>query len=401
MSSDNAVTIQGLTKTFKSYRSPIHRMANVLTGGRKAAPHEFKALKDINLQVGEGECLGILGPNGSGKSTLLRIISGTMAPTVGSARIRGQVAGILELGAGFLPDLTGRENAVLNAMVSGVSREEALERMEWISSFSEIGEFIDRPIRTYSSGMFVRLAFAVAAAATPEILVIDEALAVGDIAFQQKCHAHMRIAMEGSTRLFVSHDVSRVSTLCDRCIVLHHGEVVYDGHPDKAIVEYLKLSHEQSGYAPSGDGVEVSGPREIDIAEVGVRVCGRSGDEVFPGDEVEVTVRLDNKMGAETHIVFGFFWSDDTGQAVMSSNSQDLGQTILIPPGASTLSHAFTWPALRRGKYAITPGVGSLPYNGGPQRLQCWAHKAERLTCLNPQETHGLLGLKMERKQTV
>lgn len=397
MSSEYAVLIEGMTKTFRTFRSPIHRAAHSLTKGRRASPNEFTALKGLDLRVDQGECLGILGPNGSGKSTLLRIISGTMAPSTGVARIRGQVAGILELGAGFLPDLTGRENAVLNAMVNGVSKEEAMERMDWIAAFSEIGSFIDRPIRTYSSGMFVRLAFAVAAAATPEILVIDEALAVGDIAFQQKCHAHMRIAMEGSTRLFVSHDVSRVSTLCDRCIVLHHGEIVYDGHPDKAIVEYLKLSHEQSSYSPADD-VELSGPREIDITEVKLSVAGRDKDEVFPGDEVRLDITFDNKMDADTHVVFGFFFSDETGQAVMSGNSQDLGQSILLPKGTSGMSQVFNWPAIRRGKYAVTPGVGSLPFDGGPQRLQCWAHKAASLTCLNPLETHGLFGLTMERK---
>lgn len=399
MSSDHAVLIEGLTKTFKTFRTPLHRIANGLSRGTRGKPQEFTALKDINLRVDQGECLGILGPNGSGKSTLLRIISGTMAPTAGTARVRGQVAGILELGAGFLPDLTGRENAILNAMVNGVSKDEATERMDWISSFSEIGAFIDKPIRTYSSGMFVRLAFAVAAAATPEILVIDEALAVGDIAFQQKCHAHMRVAMEGSTRLFVSHDVSRVSTLCDRCIVLHHGEIVFDGHPDKAIVEYLKLSHEQSAYSPE-EGSELSGPREIDITGVDVRVGGAARDEVFPGDEVTVKVTFDNKLPTDTHVVFGFFWGDETGQAVVSSNSQDQGQSLLLPRGVSSLTHAFTWPAIRRGKYSITPGVGSLPFDGGPQRLQCWAHKAASLTCLNPKETHGLLGVSMERKHS-
>ncbi|NTF17707.1 ATP-binding cassette domain-containing protein [Agrobacterium rubi] len=398
MSSEHAVLIEDMTKTFRTFRTPIHRIANVLSSGRRASPTEFTALKDMNLRVDKGECLGILGPNGSGKSTLLRIISGTMAPTAGTARIRGQVAGILELGAGFLPDLTGRENAVLNAMVNGVSREEAQERMDWISSFSEIGEFIDRPIRTYSSGMFVRLAFAVAAAATPEILVIDEALAVGDIAFQQKCHAHMRIAMEGSTRLFVSHDVSRVSTLCDRCIVLHHGEIVYDGHPDKAIVEYLKLSHEQSSYVPS-ENVELSGPREIDISGIKVTVEDEAVTDVFPGDDVQVEVFFDNKLGAETCAVFGTFWSDETGQAILSSNSQDQGETVQLPTGASSLRYGFRWPDIRKGRYRLTVGIGDVPFPGGPQRIQCWAHKASELVCLNPQEIHGVISTPMTRKQ--
>ena len=398
MSSEYAVLIEDMTKTFRTFRSPIHRAMHSLTGGRRASPSEFTALKGLNLRVDKGECLGILGPNGSGKSTLLRIISGTMAPTSGSARVLGQVAGILELGAGFLPDLTGRENAILNAMVSGVSREEALARMDWISSFSEIGEFLDRPIRTYSSGMFVRLAFAVAAASTPEILVIDEALAVGDIAFQQKCHAHMRIAMEGSTRLFVSHDVSRVSTLCDRCVVLHRGEIVYDGDPDRAIIEYLKLSHEQSTHIPR-ENAELSGPREIDVTGVKVTISGTASTDVFPGDEVDVEVSFENKLG-ESYAVFGTFWSDETGQAILSSNSHDQGEEIVLPNGASMLRYSFRWPDIRKGRYRLTVGIGNIPFPGGPQRIQCWAHKASELICLNPQEIHGVFATPMTRKQS-
>ena len=369
-----------------------------MSGNFLFEPRKFTALSDVSLRVSTGECLGILGPNGSGKSTLLRIVSGTMAPTSGSAAVRGQVAGILELGAGFLPDLTGRENAFLNAMISGATRKEAEDRMAWISDFSEIGEFMERPIRTYSSGMFVRLAFAVAAAATPDILVIDEALAVGDVAFQQKCHSHMRVAMDRATRLFVSHDVSRVSTLCDRCVVLHEGHVVFDGDPDKAIVEYLKLSHEKSIHAPVA-GLELSGPREIDILRVRTDVAGRPKDKVFPGDVVRVTVDLENRTGADALAVFGLFWTDDTGQAVFSGNTQDQRQSLVVDAGRSSYEFDFVWPRLKRGRYRMTPGVGTIPYEGGPQRMQCWAHKAASLTCLTSVDSHGLFSIDLVGRQ--
>jgi ABC-type polysaccharide/polyol phosphate transport system ATPase subunit len=395
MLSNLAISADGLGKTFRTYSKPIHRVLSQLpTFATLAVEHH--ALSDVDLKIDRGECVAILGPNGSGKSTFLRIVSGTMAPSKGTLSIRGEVAGILELGAGFLPDLTGRENAIMNAMVSGVSEKEAIDRLPWIREFADIGDYVDRPVRSYSSGMFVRLAFAVAAAARPDILVIDEALAVGDVAFQQKCHAHMRNAMESATRLFVSHDVSRLSAICERSIVLHKGKVVYDGPTERGIVEYLKLSHEQTLRVEVA-GLESSGPREIDITDVRVTVEGTCGRDVTSGQKVTMDIELENHLD-RVGVVYGAIWTDDTGQAIFSSNSQIDGlQPIQVHPGKQRLQFDFPWPDVRRGAYSLTVGVGSITVEGAPQRLQCWVHGCAKLQCINSIDMHGLFRATMTR----
>ncbi len=395
MRSDLAIEATGLGKTFKTFRRPLHRPLSRLPGLSSLAG-EFHALKSIDIEIEKGECVAILGPNGSGKSTFLRMVSGTMAPSFGTLGIRGNVAGILELGAGFLPELTGRENAVLNAMITGLCSREARDRLPWIEEFADIGDYINRPVRSYSSGMFVRLAFAVAAAARPDILVIDEALAVGDVAFQQKCHVHMRTAMEGATRLFVSHDVSRLSSICDRSIVLHRGEVVFDGATERGVVEYLKLSHERSA-RPALGSLESSGPREVDIVGVSVVVNGLSTHDVQPGQTVSVEMDIDNTIGA-VGLAYGAIWTDDTGQAVFSSNSSIDGDNgPLLIDGRQKLRFTFEWPHVRRGRYSLTLGVGSLLGDGSPQKLQCWVHGCAALQCVNTKDIHGLLHAKMTR----
>lgn len=397
MSSDLAVELIGLGKSFKCYSSPMSRFAGMVTRDRFSRPAVHTALNTLDLQIAQGECVGILGPNGSGKSTLLRIISGTMAPTRGQAIVRGSVAGILELGAGFLPELSGRENAILNATVSGVSEAEAKSRLPWIEKFADIGAFIDQPIRTYSSGMFVRLAFAVAAAASPDILVVDEALAVGDVAFQQKCHAHMRKQMEKATRLFVSHDVSRLAALCERSIVLHRGQVVYDGPTEGAVVEYLKLSHEKSDQA-NPTGLQLSGPREIDITSIDVSINGVARTEVFAAQDVRIRFGLESRFPEPVSAVIGMIWTDDTGQAVFSGNNEGSGQEIVLVPGRQDYQLSFTWPDIRRGRYTLTAGVGSISTPGSPQRLQCWAHHSAQLISMSAKDIHGIFNITLEGK---
>lgn len=395
MQSDLALEAVNLGKTFKTYRRPIHKPLSRIPGFSKLGG-EFQALKSINLTIKQGECVAILGPNGSGKSTFLRMVSGTMAPTRGQLSIRGSVAGILELGAGFLPDLTGRENAVLNAMIAGLSERDAVKRLPWIADFADIGDYMDRPVRSYSSGMFVRLAFAVAAAATPDILVIDEALAVGDVAFQQKCHVHMRTAMEGSTRLFVSHDVSRLSSICERSVVLHQGQIVFDGPTERGVVEYLKLSHERSA-KKANVGLEASGPRELDIVGVAIDVMGKPVKDIEPGDTVNVEIDIDNNIGS-VGLAYGAIWSDDTGQAVISSNSTLDGDDVpSLVHGRQTLRFRFDWPDIRSGGYSLTLGIGSLAGEGSPQKLQCWVHGCAKLQCVNTKDIHGIFHAKLTR----
>jgi ABC-2 type transport system ATP-binding protein len=212
----------------------------------KSKFHDFEALKNVSLQVYRGEMVGIIGRNGSGKSTLLKLIAGVYTPTSGRIQVHGSIAPLIELGAGFHHELTGRENILLNGLLLGLSKREILEREHRIIEFAELGDFIDAPVKQYSSGMYMRLAFAVATEVDPDILLIDEILAVGDSAFQEKCFGRIRqFRSNGKTILFVSHDIGSISKFCDRAILMHNGELKRDGLPDQVISTYLELLHEQ------------------------------------------------------------------------------------------------------------------------------------------------------------
>lgn len=248
MSSDPAVRVQGLHKVFPVYSKPHYRLMQMLVPGSKRRWYrEFEALRSLDFTVPKGQTVGIVGRNGSGKSTLLQIICGTLAPSSGQVEVNGRVAALLELGAGFNPEFTGRENVMLNATVLGLSGAEIAERLDDILAFADIGAFIDQPVKTYSSGMYVRLAFAVAINVTPEILIVDEALSVGDEAFQRKCFARIEAIRDaGATVLFVSHSASAVVDLCDRALLLDQGELLADGSPKAVVSHYQKML-----YAPA------------------------------------------------------------------------------------------------------------------------------------------------------
>ena len=244
---DVAIRVANVSKCYHIYSNPRDRLKQFLLPkirqlfGAEQRDHfrEFWAVRDASLVVRRGETVGIIGRNGSGKSTLLQMICGTLHPTAGAIETRGRVAALLELGSGFNPEFTGRENVYLNASVLGLERTEVDARMADILAFADIGEFIDQPVKTYSSGMFVRLAFAVIAHVDPEILVIDEALSVGDAFFQSKCAAAMRRLMtNGTTILFVSHDTHSVKALCDKAILLEGGRIVAEGDAGVVVEEY-------------------------------------------------------------------------------------------------------------------------------------------------------------------
>lgn len=266
MSSDAIVEIRGLSKTFPIYDKPHYRLMQMLLAGSRRWYREFTALSDINLVVRRGETVGIVGRNGSGKSTLLQIICGTLAPTEGEVRVRGRVAALLELGAGFNPEFTGRENVYLNGTVLGLTRTEVEHKLGSILAFAEIGDFIDRPVKTYSSGMYVRLAFAVAIHVEPDLLVVDEALSVGDEAFQRKCFARIeRLREGGCTVLFVSHAATTVVELCDRAILLDRGDLLADGLPKAVISRYQRML-----YAPQEKLAELRDQMKREHAEGGL-----------------------------------------------------------------------------------------------------------------------------------
>jgi ABC-type polysaccharide/polyol phosphate transport system ATPase subunit len=209
----------------------------LLNGG---ARHAFWALQEVSLSIARGESVGIAGPNGSGKSTLLRIMAGITKPTSGRVATNGRVSALLELGSGFHPQISGRENALLNAVLLGLTLQEAREALPGIIAFSELGEFIDQPMRTYSSGMYVRLGFAVAVHVRPEILLVDEVLAVGDAEFQRKCFAHMeQLRADGVTVVIASHDLPSIQRYTDRAVLFEHGRIVSEGEPAQVLHEYL------------------------------------------------------------------------------------------------------------------------------------------------------------------
>lgn len=244
MSSELAIRIEGLSKSFPIYDQPMHRLYQMLSPRRHKQRwyRQFQALNGIDLSVRKGETLGVVGRNGSGKSTLLQVICGTLTPSAGEVQVNGRIAALLELGAGFNPEFTGRENVFLYGTVLGLTRQQVQERFDEIAAFADIGEFIEQPVKNYSSGMYVRLAFAVAINVTPDILVVDEALSVGDEAFQRKCFARInRIRDDGATVLFVSHSAGIVTQLCDRAVLLERGELLSNGSPKFVVSRYHKM----------------------------------------------------------------------------------------------------------------------------------------------------------------
>lgn len=309
-SEDLVIDIENVSKVFNVFNKPsdrllqmlLSRLEQVLPGCSGWLSHrrgrEFWALRDVSLKVRRGDAVGIIGRNGSGKSTLLQIIAGTLAPTSGRAQVNGRIAALLELGSGFNPDFTGRENVILNGMILGLSEREVMQRFDAIAAFADIGNFIDQPVRTYSSGMMLRLAFAVQTQVEPDILIVDEALAVGDALFQKRCFQQMEaLRANGCTLLLVSHDQESIRTLTDHAILLRDGTVRAAGSSSDVVLEYRKQLHddERDYYASisaqhlqyaqriiEAQSVEEAVP-ELDAHE-GSAVLGARSDKLSFGD---------------------------------------------------------------------------------------------------------------------
>ncbi len=238
----SVIEVKNLTKIYKLYDKPIDRMKEALSISRKKYNKEYFALNDINFTVKKGETIGIIGTNGAGKSTLLKILTGVLTPTSGEVSVKGKVSALLELGAGFNPEYTGIENIYLNGTMMGYTKEEIDEKVDVILEFADIGDFVYQQVKTYSSGMFVRLAFAVAINIEPDVLIVDEALSVGDVFFQAKCYKKFEdFKKAGKTILFVSHDLGSISKYCDRTILLNKGKVISDGETKDVIDLYKKV----------------------------------------------------------------------------------------------------------------------------------------------------------------
>jgi ABC-type polysaccharide/polyol phosphate transport system ATPase subunit len=290
------VLVQNVSKLYRLYRRPSDRLRELLPGCRPLHT-DFWALRDIGFQLEKGETLGLVGPNGCGKSTLLQIVSGILQPTTGRVVARGRIAALLELGAGFNPEFTGRENVYLNGEIMGLSRAEIARAMPSIEAFAEIGEFIERPVKEYSSGMYVRLAFSTAIHVDPEILIVDEALAVGDAVFANRCvRKFQELRERGITVLFVSHDLGLVKQLSDRAILLLGGRIEAQGSPRDVINRYIGLVLErQEPSNKKGDRVRGSfrhgdGASEILAIEI-LNAAGVAVASVASGEPVTVRVR--------------------------------------------------------------------------------------------------------------
>lgn len=269
MSSDVAIVVRALGKAYPVYAKPHHRLLQMFSRDKRRWFREFHALQSLDLEVRRGETLGIVGRNGSGKSTLLQLICGTLSPSTGSVQVNGRIAALLELGAGFNPEFTGRENVFLNGSILGLTRAEVERRFDAIAAFADIGEFIEQPVKTYSSGMYVRLAFAVAINVDPDILVIDEALSVGDEGFQRKCFARIEAIRErGATVLFVSHSAGTVVDLCDRAVLLDQGELIAEGAPRHVVAQYQRMLHAPAERA-ARIRAELASNRASDVAPLG------------------------------------------------------------------------------------------------------------------------------------
>lgn len=254
MSSEIAIKVENISKCYQIYDKPhdrlkqsmYPRLQRIVGMPGQQYFHEFWAVKDISFEIKKGESVGIIGRNGSGKSTLLQIITGTLAPTTGTVQTNGRIAALLELGSGFNPDFSGRENVYLNGMLLGLSREQIDQKFDAIASFADIGEHLDQPVKTYSSGMMVRLAFAVQVQVEPDILIVDEALAVGDWLFQKRCFQRIeKLVSDGTSLLFVSHDQESVRTLTNRALLLNRGHCQAWGLSSDVVLEYRKLLHEE------------------------------------------------------------------------------------------------------------------------------------------------------------
>lgn len=283
MSSETAaIRVKNICKYFQIYDRPQDRLKQSIWR-HKRYYRDFKALEDVSFEVKKGETVGIIGRNGSGKSTLLQIICGTVVPTKGTLETNGRIAALLELGSGFNPEFTGRENVYLNASILGLSQEEIDWRFDDITKFADIGEFVDQPVKTYSSGMMVRLAFSVAINVDPEILIVDEALSVGDELFQRKCFSRIEsIKNNGATILFVSHSGASIIELCDRAVLIDAGEKLAIGNPKNIVGQYQKLL-----YAPAEKytdiRAEILASQDMDPEPVNPR---KADDSLLPGEEM-------------------------------------------------------------------------------------------------------------------
>ena len=441
MSSEIAIKVENLSKCYQIYEQPHDRLKQFILPrmrqliGKPPIQYyrEFWALKEVSFEVTKGETIGIIGRNGSGKSTLLQMICGTLNPTSGSITTNGRIAALLELGSGFNPDFTGRENVYINASVLGLSAVEIDERFEQIVAFAEIGEFIEQPIKNYSSGMMLRLAFAVIAHVNADILVVDEALSVGDAFFTQKCMGFLRAFMERGTVLFVSHDTAAVKNLCTCAVLLDAGTNVVVGPPEDVCNAYLHSDLEKSygdlvSLENFGPNVQVGSPdagvkNDYSVVDYGAKaravanlssargwntgvceliavdmkkVADNGVLEFYGGELVRVTVNVQAIMGFSNPII-GFIIKDRLGQELFGENTipATQGQTIDVAAGEKlSADFYFRLPALQSGQYVM---MVSLAEGSTENHIHHhYIHDAMLLNVSSSEIRFGIVGVPFE-----
>lgn len=442
MSSDVIVDCRKVGKSYPSFDRPLQRLLQVLTGREYRQDAQFGALENVDFVLRRGESVGIIGTNGSGKSTLLQIIAGTLPPSTGVVSTQGRIAALLELGAGFNAEFTGRENAYLNGALFGLSRQAIDARIGSIAAFADIGGHFDMPVKTYSSGMYVRLAFAIAAHVDADTLVIDEALSVGDVRFGQKCMRFLRAFRERGSLLFVSHDPGAVVALCDRALWLDRGAVRMDG-PAKAVVERylaeqhaldraaagelvtsfnagshgdeaqmaygdevdprLELLHASSarnllevfhfGETPGTNGFGAGGARIVRVALRGPD--GRALALLLGGEMVELAI--DFRANADlSHPIAGFYVKDRLGQRLFGDNTflSFRDAPVHVPAGRTVrASFRFRMPRMPSGEYSIDAAVATGTQDDHTQ--QHWLHDALSFRTSDESMRSGLVGIPM------
>ncbi|MFO1322738.1 MAG: ABC transporter ATP-binding protein [Burkholderiales bacterium] len=435
MSSDLAVHAEGVAKSFRLFAKPRDRLKQLFAGSRRKYYQEFWALRDVGFDVARGETVGIIGRNGSGKSTLLQIVCGTLRPTAGRVQTHGRIAAMLELGAGFSPEFSGRENIFLNGYIVGLTQQQIEARYDAICAFADIGEFIDQPIKTYSTGMAVRLAFAVMAHVDADILVIDEALAVGDARFVQKCMRFLREFKERGTLLFVSHDTTAVANLCDRVIWLDGGRLKANGPAKEVCDMYLENLFESvqgasraAEPAQRADAAKDTAPardQRLDILQASpyrndveifefhreAASFGKRGARILDvrfehphgerlawavgGETVVVAIDIEALLPLARPIV-GFLVRDRLGQNVFGDNTflttQDAPLT-LAPGDTAGARFEFDLPLLPPGDYSIAVAVADGRQDDHVQHE--WIHDALTFRVETSSVRHSLVGLPM------
>lgn len=348
MSDDIALSVDGVSKTFRVHHERTNSIKSFIAAGGRNRYDEFHALSNVSLQVPTGEALGIIGHNGSGKSTLLKCMAQILTPNAGKIHVNKKMAALLELGAGFHPELSGRDNVFLNGAILGMARKEIEDRFDEIVAFSGLAEFIDAPVKTYSSGMYVRLAFAVAINVDPELLLIDEILAVGDVTFQQKCmEKFVELRQQSRTLVLVTHDTGSVRHFCDRAVWLDHGEIKADGNPADVIDEYTEtmLGAEET----SEGGAVRRGSGEIWVDRIELLVDGAPVDNVHTGDTVTFRLHFDTSKEIPGP-VFALTIASLTGTQVTAPSSRDVNEV----------------PATVNGKNTVDITIEQLPLLPGP-----------------------------------